>query len=703
MKIVVFGKNGMLGRYVYSFLKSEGFDVVGITRKDINNITLLNQVELEYALHQLGLEENDVVINCIGLIKQRQNVTTLDFIQVNSTFPLMLSNVCEDKNVRLIHPTTDCFVPDTKILTNNGYFNIEDLYVDDLVYTHTGELKRVVDVLVKNIDEEIYEIKTLGNDPVVCTHNHPWYGIKRQPKDDVILSNINWLKTDEMCVGSLISIPKMLLKEQTIFSINLLDFSDEYKKIYEEYNYFLNNIKPYNINIKKYCKENNLNYRKIINWNKNEKIKPKICKFNNILNINNDLMWLLGIFLAEGWVDNQTGRKTITLSFGDETDLITKVVDVITKELNIIPNIRKMKNQKGYQINFTHQLLCEFLSKDFYIKNKHYSHTKGIPQWIKNTGKENILSFIKGYFDGDGCFYENEKTNFISISSVSEKIVDDLKILFMGLGFLPNKSIIKKNKKENIMGRMVNAKNKHTLTISGKQIKELLIYFNIKNKNKNKRYNKFFEDDKNWYVPITRITKIKYSGVVYNLEVEDEHSYLVNGGLSAHNCVYDGLDGAYDENFEHNATDIYGTTKSLGEPKDATIIRTSIIGEELRNFSSLLEWAKSNKNKEVNGYTNHVWNGITCLQFAKICKDIIVNNKYWTGVRHLFSPDTFNKFELVKLISDVYNLNINVTTYRTDIMCDRSLTSCYEDIKFEIPDLKTQLIEMIQFYSKLTI
>lgn len=164
-------------------------------------------------------------------------------------------------------------------------------------------------------------------------------------------------------------------------------------------------------------------------------------------------------------------------------------------------------------------------------------------------------------------------------------------------------------------------------------------------------------------------------------------------------CVFDGLNENYDELSVHDARDVYGITKSLGEPEGATIIRTSIIGEELRNFNSLLEWVKSNKNGEIRGYTNHIWNGITCLRFAKICKDIIKEKNFWRGVKHITSPHIINKYDLVKLISDVYNLNIKVIPFETGVKCDRSLTSIRRDVSFEIPELKEQLIRMRDFYN----
>jgi dTDP-4-dehydrorhamnose reductase len=162
-------------------------------------------------------------------------------------------------------------------------------------------------------------------------------------------------------------------------------------------------------------------------------------------------------------------------------------------------------------------------------------------------------------------------------------------------------------------------------------------------------------------------------------------------------CVWDGLSGLYNENDSHNATDVYGKTKSLGEPENATVIRTSIIGEEVGNSRSLVEWVKSNKDKKINGYTNHFWNGVTCLQFAKICEDIIVNNKFWNGVKHLFS-NTVDKYELTKMISDTYELNIIIEPFETPILCDRSLSSVHKT-DINIPELKVQIKEMKEFNS----
>lgn len=158
-------------------------------------------------------------------------------------------------------------------------------------------------------------------------------------------------------------------------------------------------------------------------------------------------------------------------------------------------------------------------------------------------------------------------------------------------------------------------------------------------------------------------------------------------------CVFDGLSGNYNENDLHNATDVYGKTKSLGEPNNCTVIRTSIIGEEVNQNRSLIEWVKSNKDKTIKGYTNHYWNGVTCLQFAKICEEIIVNNLYWDGVKHIYTPNYVSKYQLVSIINDVFDLNITIEPFETEVKCDRTLNSLY-NVPFDIPDLHEQIEEM---------
>ena len=164
-------------------------------------------------------------------------------------------------------------------------------------------------------------------------------------------------------------------------------------------------------------------------------------------------------------------------------------------------------------------------------------------------------------------------------------------------------------------------------------------------------------------------------------------------------CVFSGSKGNYTELDDHDETNNYGVSKSLGElGYKSTIIRTSIIGEELKNKYSLLEWVKKHTNTSLTGYTNHHWNGVTCLQLSKIINKMIDENIWWFGVRHIYSPTSVTKYELVTMINDTYNLNNRVDILETETTVNKTLNSIYDvDRRFNIPELKIQIEELKSF------
>jgi dTDP-4-dehydrorhamnose reductase len=139
-------------------------------------------------------------------------------------------------------------------------------------------------------------------------------------------------------------------------------------------------------------------------------------------------------------------------------------------------------------------------------------------------------------------------------------------------------------------------------------------------------------------------------------------------------CVFSGRDGNYHEESLHDCLDDYGKSKSLGEPENCMVIRTSIIGEEIHKNASLIAWVKSMKGKEANGFKNHLWNGVTTNHYAEICQKIIDDSLYEVGLFHVHS-NTVDKYQLLKLINDRFDLNIKVNGVVTDVSVDRTLAS----------------------------
>ena len=149
----------------------------------------------------------------------------------------------------------------------------------------------------------------------------------------------------------------------------------------------------------------------------------------------------------------------------------------------------------------------------------------------------------------------------------------------------------------------------------------------------------------------------------------------------ATDCVFSGSKGSYLETNEHDALDVYGKSKSMGEAKGDSMmhLRVSIIGPEVDRNSSLLEWVRNQpKNAEISGYTDHYWNGITSMHFAKIARGIIENDLFEVGVFHVLPQDSTTKCELVNLIAKYLGRSdIKVNPTATGASINRTLDTSF--------------------------
>lgn len=104
MRIVVLGSAGMLGHKMVERLRLRFEDVYGLSREDGLNAEDMSGMSTFWMLEPLRPE---VVINCVGIIKQRAQDLTQS-IAVNTIFPQTLHQSCLNLGAHLIHFSTDC-------------------------------------------------------------------------------------------------------------------------------------------------------------------------------------------------------------------------------------------------------------------------------------------------------------------------------------------------------------------------------------------------------------------------------------------------------------------------------------------------------------------------------------------------------------------------------------------------------------------
>ena len=178
----------------------------------------------------------------------------------------------------------------------------------------------------------------------------------------------------------------------------------------------------------------------------------------------------------------------------------------------------------------------------------------------------------------------------------------------------------------------------------------------------------------------------------------------------ATDCVYSGSKGNYVETDLHDPLDVYGKTKSLGEVYADNVhhLRCSIIGPEPKAHVSLMEWfLGQSKDGTVSGYTNHQWNGVTTLHFARLCRGIISRELDLPHVQHIIPTGLVSKYELLKCFArDFGREDVTINPGQATTVIDRTLATSNEALNRRIwgaagydepPTVAQMVSELAQF------
>lgn len=146
--------------------------------------------------------------------------------------------------------------------------------------------------------------------------------------------------------------------------------------------------------------------------------------------LNNENVYYLGFFCADATVRKNRNEIKIALSSLDKDFL-----EELRKHISIENLVKLRVSSKGFEyaeLSFSSAKIKYEISKYDIVPNKTY---KG--QNLNKIPKEYQLAFIKGYFDGDGCFTydKNTKQCKIKFTSYTKDILQDIQNYF-GNGYI---------------------------------------------------------------------------------------------------------------------------------------------------------------------------------------------------------------------------------------------------------------------------
>lgn len=379
-------------------------------------------------------------------------------------------------NIDLVMFGSPCITGESLILTKEGYKKLLDVKINDYVLSHDNKYHKIINIWDKG-EKEVFNISGHCFDSIKATKNHKFLVRKK--------IQVRNFKTN----GYIRSF------ESPIW-INLEEL------IGKEKEYYLGTA----INRES----------KIPKWNGVELNKTHGGTYvKNTLNMEDSNLWyLVGRYIGDGWLKkNYKSTKNTRPYCGviiccgktEKEEFINKISS--DYKYNIV------EDRTTYKFTFSNTELASFLSQfGSGAKNKF------LPGFIFDLPIVLLKSFLEGYFDADG--FKDENKGIINFSTISKKLAYGIAQCAMKVYQMPCSIIMHKTKDKTVIeGRLVNQNDYYTGSIKFK---------------KTGKEHCFYEDGYVWY-NIKRIEKLEKKERVYDIEVEESHSFIANNCI-VHNC-----------------------------------------------------------------------------------------------------------------------------------------------------------------------
>ena len=411
------------------------------------------------AMQKAGVEVNEYIAYEID--KYAVKTATHNFPMIKECGDVFKADFTQYKDIDYIVGGSPCFTKGHLVLTNNGYKDISNIKVGDMVLTHTGKYKRVV--RVNQRESETFKLNIMGYPTFTTTANHPFYTIRRTKSSyKEYMESHTWRKFT-----------------QTPEWVEVKDLGTDY-----------------------FCGQHITR-----SWNTND------------YNIDEELAYILGRYVADGHI-RKTKRKErqnsyqyqVVLSIGENK------VDDFKRRVRSHHFSCYKHSQSVYRCVFSSMELLNFIETQGFGES---AYTKNIPEFVYNLPRELQIAFLDGYISGDGCFIE--QANQYSLSTVSPQLAFGLQRLITEIY------------KTNVGVTLSNNNRFHK--IGNREIKaNFPIYTILFKREMRKQSVAHIQNDIVW-TQVKSVQPTDKVETVYNIEVEEDHSYTVNNCI-VHNCTY---------------------------------------------------------------------------------------------------------------------------------------------------------------------
>jgi len=306
--------------------------------------------------------------------------------------------------------------------------NKENIKVFSIGNNGKVSLSKVSQFSRHKVNKKIFEIITRTGRKLKVTEDHSLFGWS----EDKLFEPV---KSCELMVGNKIVVPKKFeWPQQQLEKINLLDYftkgyvsGEEISKFVKTNKKQIEDLLGRSSRTKSFiqsCEKGHLELNLYKALLKNSKFKPgkfdfKIDKCSkaipSIIEIDTCVLEFFGLWLADGCYD---GKYGVIVSAGEQECL--KLIHLFSNKLGLETRL----HSDGFSSIISNTTLVALMKKLEFNGN---SYTKKIPQMIFSSSKEQLGSFLRGLFTGDGHASKKE----VMISLCSEGLVKQLQSLML--------------------------------------------------------------------------------------------------------------------------------------------------------------------------------------------------------------------------------------------------------------------------------
>ena len=438
-----------------------------------------------------------------------------------------------------------CFTKDALVHTKQSLKTIDKVVIGDSVIDMYGNFKKVINTMSYGIQEDMIKISYLYGGstekyPNICTKDHL---ILVRRKD-----SIQWIEAQHLVKGDYVCLPKIHLIDNQKHIIDLNDYNifgykydDNY--IYE-YSPFINN--SYEFSPKELSRVFGVSKKTmqdLANGIKNDfKRKPGLLKqilqythFNSIneyrdyiqnmrtikinryINVDYELGQFVGLMYGDGCNCADRNEISLTINNISHKNIINrKIFESIAQTFGVKSYCKADRKKHLSKLGLRSKLISRFVSETLFISK--LNSDKQFNEQLFDYPDDFKKGIVNGLFLSDGSYLDERK----SFDNTSLSIINAYKLLQM-------------NFENGIMGLSVRESGIDKRGYKHKESYKLRQAINPFNSYKTNEC--CLEDEKYWYLPIKSIELLpQVKTTVYDLTIEDSHSYLINN-MVVHNSA----------------------------------------------------------------------------------------------------------------------------------------------------------------------